>query len=196
MRHGKSSSRAVSRSCRAGAVSALGHHRRRPCTVRNDPPFPFPRRRIGRLLTTALLEHWSLLKEPLLYLSGYLKRNQAEYYRLLSATRTDGAWEAWVSFFLAGVAEAAAAAEAEAEAERNIVAADRRRLLASPKACAAAFRLFKLEKARQQLETSFSTANAAVKLLTELGIITEMTGQRKNRTFGYQNYIELLARSE
>jgi Fic family protein len=42
------------------------------------------------LLITALLEHWSLLKEPLLYLSGYLKRNQTEYYRLLSATRTDG----------------------------------------------------------------------------------------------------------
>jgi hypothetical protein len=68
----------------------------------------------------------------------------------------------------------------------------------------AVFRLFELlpmmprftvEKARQQLETSIPTANAAVKLITELGIVTEMTGQRKNRTFGYQNYIELLARS-
>ena len=51
-------------------------------------------RRIGRLLITALLEHWNLLKEPLLYLSGYLKRHQIEYYRLLSGTRTEGAWEA------------------------------------------------------------------------------------------------------
>ena len=41
-----------------------------------------------------------------------------------------------------------------------------------------------------------TTANAAVKLLADLGIVMEMTGQRKNRTFGYQNYIELLARSE
>ncbi|MDL2354346.1 MAG: hypothetical protein QFF03_03720 [Pseudomonadota bacterium] len=55
---------------------------------------------------------------------------------------------------------------------------------------------FTVEKARQELATSFSTANAAVKLLTELGIVTEMTGQRKFRTFGYQNYIELLARTE
>ena len=54
---------------------------------------------------------------------------------------------------------------------------------------------FTVDKARQQLETSFPTANAAVKLLEELGIVMEMTGQRKNRTFSYQSYIELLARS-
>jgi hypothetical protein len=43
-------------------------------------PFLDGNGRIGRLLITALLELWSLLKEPLLYLSGYLKRNQTEYY--------------------------------------------------------------------------------------------------------------------
>lgn len=141
----------------------------------------------------------------MLYLSGYLKRNQTQYYRLLSATRTDGAWEAWVSFFLVGVTEAAAEAERSVVDVATLVTADRRRLLESPKASSAAFRLFELlpmmprfsvEKARQQLATSFPTANAAVKLLTDLGIVTEMTGQRKNRTFGYQNYIELLARAE
>ncbi|HEX7986606.1 MAG TPA: Fic family protein, partial [Duganella sp.] len=86
----------------------------------------------------------------------------------------------------------------------TLVAADRRRLLGSPKAGSAAFRLFELlptmprftvDKARQQLETSFPTANAAVRLLEELGIVMEMTGQRKNRTFSYQSYIDLLARA-
>lgn len=168
-------------------------------------PFLDGNGRIGRLLITALLEHYCLLKEPLLYLSGYLKRNQTQYYRLLSATRTDGDWEAWVSFFLVGVTEAAGEAERSIIDVATLVAADRRRLLGSPKAGSAAFRLFELlpmmprftvEKARQQLATSFPTANAAVKLLTDLAIVTEMTGQRKNRTFGYQNYIELLGRTE
>ncbi|MES2316445.1 MAG: Fic family protein [Pseudomonadota bacterium] len=168
-------------------------------------PFLDGNGRIGRLLITALLEHWSLLKEPLLYLSGYLKRNQREYYRLLSATRTDGAWEEWVSFFLVGVTEAAAEAERSVVDVATLVTADRRRLLESPKASAAAFRLFELlpmmprftvEKARQQLSTSFPTANAAVKLLMELGIVMEMTGQQRKRTFGYQSYIALLADSE
>jgi Fic family protein len=168
-------------------------------------PFLDGNGRIGRLLITALLEHWSLLKEPLLYLSGYLKRNQREYYRLLSATRTDGAWEEWVSFFLVGVTEAAAEAERSVVDVATLVTTDRRRLLESPKASAAAFRLFELlpmmprftvETARQQLSTSFPTANAAVKLLTELGIVMEMTGQQRKRTFGYQSYIALLARTE
>jgi len=168
-------------------------------------PFLDGNGRIGRLLITALLEHWSLLKEPLLYLSGYLKRNQREYYRLLSATRSDGAWEEWVSFFLIGVSEAAAEAERSVVDVATLVTADRRRLLESPKASAAAFRLFELlpmmprftvETAKQQLSTSFPTANAAVKLLTELGIVMEMTGQQRKRTFGYQSYIELLARAE
>lgn len=34
-------------------------------------------------LIAALLEHCRLLPEPLLYLSGYLKQHQAEYYRRL-----------------------------------------------------------------------------------------------------------------
>lgn len=168
-------------------------------------PFLDGNGRIGRLLITALFEHWHLLKEPLLYLSGYLKRNQMEYYRLLSATRTDGDWESWVNFFLVGVAEAAAEAERSVVDVATLVAADRRRLLESPKAGSAAFRLFELlpmmprftvEKARQQLATTFPTANAAVKLLGDLGIVKEMTGQRKNRTFSYQSYIDLLAREE
>lgn len=166
-------------------------------------PFLDGNGRIGRLLVTALLEYWGLLKERLLYVSGYLKRNQNEYYRLLSATRVDGAWEAWINFFLIAVTEAATEAERSVVDVATLVTADRRRLLESPKASSAAFRLFELlpmmprftvEKARQQLATSFPTANAAVKLLTELDIVVEMTGQKKNRTFGYQTYIELLER--
>src|SRR5690606_21920781 len=73
-------------------------------------PFLDGNGRIGRLLISALLEHWKLLPEPLLYLSGYLKRHQLESYRRLSVIRTEGDWEAWVSFFLEGVAMAAAEA--------------------------------------------------------------------------------------
>ena len=52
-------------------------------------PFLDGNGRIGRLLIAALLEHWRLLPEPLMYLSGYLKQHQAEYYRRLSNVRTE-----------------------------------------------------------------------------------------------------------
>ncbi len=165
-------------------------------------PFLYGNGRIGRLLIAALMEDWGLLPEPLMYLSGYLKQHQAEYYRRLSAVRTHGDWEAWVAFFLEGVETAATDAERGIVAIASLVAADRRRLLAAPKAGAVSLRLFELlpmmprftiEQVRQKLSTSFPTATAAVKLLEDLGIVSELTGQKKNRSFSYQAYIELLS---
>jgi Fic family protein len=164
-------------------------------------PFLDGNGRIGRLLIAALMEHWRLLPEPLMYLIGYLKLHQAEYYRRLSAIRTEGDWEGWVSFFLEGVAVAATEAERSIVAIASLVSADRRRLLAAPKATPASYRLFEMlpmmprftiERVRQALNTSFPTANAAVKVLENLGIVSELTGQKKNRFYSYQTYIEHL----
>ncbi|OGA48177.1 MAG: cell filamentation protein Fic [Betaproteobacteria bacterium RIFCSPLOWO2_12_FULL_63_13] len=166
-------------------------------------PFLDGNGRIGRLLIAALLEHWRLLPEPLMYLSGYLKRHQPEYYRLLAGIRTEGNWEAWVSFFLEGVAAAAAEAERSIIEIATLVTTDRRRLLDSPKSGPAAYRLFELmpmmprftvERVRQKLNTSFPTANAAIKFLCDLGVVIETTGQKKNRRFSYRAYIELLTK--
>ena len=70
-------------------------------------PFLDGNGRIGRLLIAALLEHWGLLPEPLMYLSGYLKQYQQDYYRHLSSIRSHGDWEGWVACFLDGVEVAA-----------------------------------------------------------------------------------------
>jgi Fic family protein len=154
------------------------------------------------LLIAALLEHWGLLPEPLMYVSGYLKQHQSEYYRRLSCVRTDGDWEGWVSFFLEGVEAAATQAERGIVAIASLVAADRRRLLAHAKASPASYRLFEMlpmmprftiARVQQSLNTTFPTANAAVKVLESLGIAVELTGQKKNRSYSYQRYIELLA---
>ena len=53
---------------------------------------------------------------------------------------------------------------------------------------------FNIECVRKQLDTSFPTATAAVKVLENPGIVTEMTGQKKNRSYSYQAYVELLSR--
>ena len=166
-------------------------------------PFLDGNGRIGRLLIATLFEHWGLLAEPLMCLSGYLKRHQAEYYRRLSNIRSEGDWEAWVTFFLEGVSVAAADAEHSIIEVASLIAADRKRLLQSPKAGPASYRLFEMlpmmprftiERVRQQLDTSFPTATAAVKVLEDLGIVTEMTGQKKNRSYSYQAYVELLSK--
>lgn len=166
-------------------------------------PFLDGNGRIGRLLIATLFEHWGLLSEPLMYLSSYLKQHQTEYYRRLSAIRTEGDWESWVRFFLEGVAIAAGDAEKNIIEVASLVTTDRRRLLQSNKASPASYRLFEMlpmmprftiERVRQQLDTSFPTATAAINALEDLGIVMEMTGQKKNRSYSYQSYVELLSR--
>ncbi len=164
-------------------------------------PFLDGNGRIGRLLISALMEDLGLLPEPLMYLSGYLKQHQTEYYRLLSAIRKEGDWESWVKFFLEGVQVSANQAEASIVKIASLVASDRRKLLESAKGGAAAYRLFEMlpmmprftvERVKAALGTTFPTANAAVKALEELGLITETTGNKKNRSFSYHRYINLL----
>ena len=158
--------------------------------------------RIGRLLIGALLEHWKLLPEPLMYLSGYLKQHQMEYYRRLSLIRTEGDWEGWLAFFLEGVAVAANEAERCIIEIASLINADRKKLLAAEKAGPASYRLFELlpmmprftiDRVKQELDTTFPTANAAVKVLEDLGIVTETTGQKKNRSYLYQGYVGKLS---
>lgn len=91
-------------------------------------------------------------------------RHQGEYYRLLSAVRTQGDWEAWIGFFLDAVTGAATEAEGSIIARATLVTSDRRRLLGEPMAGSLAYRLFEMlpttprftiESIRQKLATSF-----------------------------------------
>jgi Fic family protein len=86
----------------------------------------------------------------------------------------------------------------------SLINADRKRLLAASRVGTVALRLFELlplmprftiGQMRQKLDTTFPTATAAVKLLQDLGIVKELTGQKKNRLFSYAAYVELLAGS-
>ena len=158
--------------------------------------------RIGRLLIAILLEHWQLLPEPLIYLSGFLKQHQSEYYRRLSCIRTEGDWESWVQFFLEAVQSAAHQSEAAVVAVASLVTNDRKRLLAHPKANVISYRLFEMlptmprftvDRVCKNLGTTFPTASAAIKLLEELGMVKELSGLKKNRTYSYAAYIDLLS---
>ena len=107
-----------------------------------------------------------------------------------------------MAFFLEGVATAAQDAERNIVAIATLLATDRRSLLAAPKAGPNSYRLFEMlpmmprftiDQVRQKLATSFPTATAAVKMLEDLGIVTELTGQKNNRNYSYAAYIALLS---
>ncbi|MGH9577797.1 MAG: Fic family protein, partial [Terriglobales bacterium] len=67
-------------------------------------PFLDGNGRVGRLMIALMLHAERVLQQPLLYLSLYFKQQRDQYYRLLDSVRRDGDWEAWLDFFLEGVA--------------------------------------------------------------------------------------------
>ena len=52
---------------------------------------------------------------------------------------------------------------------------------------------FTIDRVRKELNTTFPTATAAVTILEDLGILCELTGNKKNRHYSYQSYVDLLS---
>jgi hypothetical protein len=63
--------------------------------------------RVGRLLITFMLCAEEVLREPVLYLSLFLKTHRRLYYDRLNGTRGEQGWTAWLDFFLQGVRDTA-----------------------------------------------------------------------------------------
>jgi Fic family protein len=164
-------------------------------------PFLDGNGRVGRLLITFLLCHAGVLREPLLYLSLYLKQNRATYYELLDRVRREGDWEAWLAFFLRGVKQVADGAVSTADRLGVLFRADRERVEQAGRRAGSALRVLEALKARPiqsatslaaATNLSFPTAASAMDLLVRLGIARELTGQRRNRVFVYQDYLAIL----
>ncbi len=157
--------------------------------------------RIGRLLVALLLEHGGLLSQPLLYLSLYFRRHQQEYYRRLSAVRTDGDWEGWTRFFLEGVRVVAAEAVRVARDLTALMARDRSRLLDAASGSMTAIRLFEqlpehpvltVARAAELLDMTRPTVTKAIEVLREVEILQEISGRKRDRVYHYSAYLERL----
>lgn len=164
-------------------------------------PFLDGNGRIGRLLIAILLEEWGVLPEPLLYVSGYLKSHQEEYYRCLSEIRSYGNWEQWVSFFLEGGEIAAEEAQRSIIQIASLIAMHRKMLLANTSTSLQTMRLFELlpvmprltvERAQSELAVTFPTASTAIKVLEATGILVETTGRARGKSYVYKDYVDLL----
>ena len=157
--------------------------------------------RLGRMLIALLLDHWGLLRSPLLYLSLYLKQNQSAYYRSLSAIRTEGAWTGWLQFFLDGVAEIAEDATQTARSLYARVGEDRQNLLATPGATVTAIQLFEqlpehpvitMPLVTRLLSTTKPTAGKAIDVLIKAGILAEVGQRKRDRLYRYDGYLKIL----
>jgi Fic family protein len=165
-------------------------------------PFLDGNGRVGRLLVALMLHNDNVLRQPVLFLSLFLKQHRDEYYRLLDLVRREGDWEAWLSFFLEGIESAAESAVDTVNRLLALFNADEARLRDSDRVRASAIRalaeLRKLPVATvteiaTRIGVTFPTAGGALEALQALGIVKEITGRRRDRIFAYQAYLDILS---
>lgn len=164
-------------------------------------PFLDGNGRIGRLLITFMLCESGVLREPLLYLSLFLKHHRSEYYELLGSVRQNGDWEAWLAFFLEGVRVTAEGAVSTAQRLTALFQVDRTRIAGIGRRAGSALRVHEALKARPvtsireiaaRTGLSFPAASTAMDQLVALGLSRELTGRRRNRVFVYDRYLAIL----
>lgn len=164
-------------------------------------PFLDGNGRIGRLLVTLYLCINGVLNKPLLYLSLFLKTHRAEYYRLLQEVRENGNWEAWLDFFLTGVAQTANQAFEAATHIVDLFRQDRERIATEGERANSTLRIHDLFQLNpfltsnqlvRQTGLSSPTVNTALADLQRLGIIEEVTGRKRGRVFSYRRYLSVL----
>lgn len=165
-------------------------------------PFLDGNGRIGRLLITLMLCEAGLLSQPMLYLSLFLKQRRDEYYGLLDRVRGHGDWESWLEFFVAGVAETAEGTVATVRWLTAMFDEHRRQIRDLGRAGGSALSVHQtlterpiqsVQEATVRTGLSNPAAGRAMELLVSLGIVRELTGKRRNRVFGYEAYLAVLA---
>jgi len=164
-------------------------------------PFLDGNGRLGRLIITLLLCSEKVLKEPMLYLSLYFKTHRQQYYELLIEVRRTGDWESWLNFFADAVIHTATQAVETAQQLMKLSADDGQRINGLKRISGSAHLIHKamLERpmaspnwVQEKTQLSPATVNACLRELERIGIVKEVTGQKRNRLYSYLEYIRIM----
>lgn len=168
-------------------------------------PFLDGNGRLGRLMISLYLAAKGLLRKPSLYLSDYFERNKTAYVDHLMAVRHGHHLRQWLVFFLYGVEETARASadvflailalKQRIEGEilprfstRRLVTAQElmRHLYAQP--------VIDMKRAARLTGTTINTVSSLITDLVSHRVLSEVTGQRRNRLFVFHDYLALFTK--
>jgi len=165
-------------------------------------PFLDGNGRVGRLLIILLFMSEGLLREPLLYISLFLKTHRQRYYELLNSVRLEGDWESWLIFFAEAIESSAnSAVDAakrllqQAEADVVIIEAQGRSKV-NLKKVHDHFQQRPISNSlaiKSELELAPATIQSALKKLCDLGILKEISEKKRDRVYAYKAYIDILS---
>ena len=165
-------------------------------------PFLDGNGRLGRLLIALYLANFKLLQKPALYLSDYFERNRTDYYDYLTIARTKNDLSAWLRFFLIGVHNTAeqsigvfkAILELKERIEREIMPKFHVRRQANAQLLMQTLYqrpVMNVKQVRQLLGVQTNTASSLINDFIGNDVLSEMTGNKRNRLFMFLSYVRL-----
>lgn len=164
-------------------------------------PFLDGNGRLGRLMIALYLSSFNLMHKPALYLSDFFERNKTEYVDSLMAVRQANKMTEWIQFFLIGVKETA---ENSIQVFRDILLLKERierevlpRFSARRQANVQTLMdnlygmpFVSVKSASELLNVNVNTASSLISDLVKYGVLSEMTGGRRNRLFVFREYFD------
>ncbi len=166
-------------------------------------PFLDGNGRLGRLMIALYLADNKLLAKPALYISDYFERNKTQYIDNLMAVRDGNHMLQWLIFFLHGVLETA---QNSIQVFRNIIKLKEsiereilprfsirrqnnaqtfmRLLYTNP--------IIDIKTAAKILKITTNTASSLITDFTAYKILHEITGQRRNKLFVFNDYFAII----
>ncbi|MDE2312833.1 MAG: Fic family protein, partial [Elusimicrobia bacterium] len=174
-------------------------------------PFLDGNGRVGRLLITLFLVERKILPTPLLYLSAFFEATRRDYYDLLSAVSARGEWEAWLAYFLNGVARQSEDALSRAERINHLLESWRIKAsgVSSGRGASesggrpsqvplrlvdmlAANPFITIKKAAEGLKTAYTTAQRGIEKLEKLGVVKEVGAAKRDRVYCAKAIFDIL----
>ena len=162
-------------------------------------PFLDGNGRVGRLLITLFLNEREVLPSLLLYLSAFFEATRQEYYDRLSAVTQRGEWNAWLEYFLNGVARQAEDALGRLGRINSVLS--RWRQAASGSGSKIPVQLVDLlaenpfctvKQVAVRLRVAYTTAQRAVERLQSLSILRPVSKAKRERVYCANAILEIL----
>jgi Fic family protein len=163
-------------------------------------PFLDGNGRVGRLLISLLMEAWNLLPAPLLYLSAFFEKQKQQYYDLLLAVSTQGAWNEWISFFLHGIIEQSNDAIYRAKQLQELQNQWRERMIKARSSSLAVkltdrlfeFPILTIPRAEEILGVTYRSAKQTIEKLVQSGILSQIGNTTYNKLYIAQDIFRII----
>lgn len=163
-------------------------------------PFLDGNGRIGRLMITLYLVNKGILKQPILYLSDFFEKHRTLYFDNLMRARINNDINQWMKFFLTGIIETAKKGvdtfdgilKLQKELEVKIKSLKNQSIDAQ-KVIDYLYTqpIIDVTKVEQIIGKSNVTAYKLLSSLESLQILTEISGDQRNRRYAFKEYLSL-----